>query len=225
MCREDLEKEPMKTKSIACRFALCSVTFSILAAAFLVLVTGCGTTKTHYNQSPPSSMQSSNDVVLREADGLKIAYPGNDQLDTEVSIRRDGKITLPTIGEVVAAGKTPSQLQKELVLLYSKDLVNAKDITVIVVSSTFPVYVNGAVLSPGKLNSNHPLTVLEAIMESGGFDYTRANLKAIKVVRTKDGKTQTYTINLKGIISGGPIDIFYLEPSDIVYVPAKIVLF
>lgn len=215
----------MKTETIAYRLALLPVTFLILAAAFVVFVTGCGSTKTHYNQSPPNSMQSSNDVVLREADTLRIAFPGNDTLNTDVIIRRDGKITLPSIGEVVAAGKTPMVLQKELIEAYSKELVSSKDITVIVLSSTYIIYVNGAVLNPGKVVANHPLTVLEAIMEAGGFNYDRAKLSSIKVIRATEGKTQTFTLNLQGVIKGGPIDIFYVQPSDIVYVPNKITWF
>lgn len=216
----------MKIKSIVNRLSCCRpFAFWILAAALMVLATGCESTKTHYHQSAPSSLLSSNDVVLREADRLKIVYPGASQLDTDVTIRRDGKITLTTVGEVVAAGKTPTELQKELADLYSKELVSSKDISVVVISSTFTVYVNGAVSNAGKVVANHPLTVLEAIMEAGGPSYERANLKSVKVIRTKDGKSKTYTINLKGLVSGGPIDSFYLEPEDIVFVPTKVVLF
>lgn len=216
----------MKTKSIANRFACWSVTFSILIMAASVLLTGCETTKSHSAGPAPNSMVSSNDAVLREADRLRITFPGAEQLNTDQTIRRDGKITLPVVGEWAAAGKTPAQLKDELAERYSKELVSSKDITVVVVSASFPVYVNGAVMKPGKVTTDHPLTVLEAIMESGGFDYNRANLKSIKVVRTQNGKTETFRVNLKGVLSpGAPVDTFYLQPSDIVYVPAKITWF
>jgi polysaccharide biosynthesis/export protein len=221
-------KEFMKIKSITDRLAGWPIAFSIFAATVLVLVTGCKTTSnTHYNGNAgmPTSMVNSNDIVLREADTVKVSFPGAEKLDAAEVIRRDGKITLPIIGEITAAGKTPIDLKKELTELYSKELVSSKDISVVVISSSFTVYVNGAVMNPGKVTSNHQLTVLQAIMEAGGFDYKTAKLNAIKVIRTENGKTQNYTVNLEGVMKGGPVDIFYLQPSDIIFVPAKIVWF
>ena len=86
------------------------------------------------------------------------------------------------------------------------------------------VFITGAVNRPGKLTIDHPITVLEAIMESGGFDLSRAKLNKIKIIRgeNKQGQTKTFTINLEGFLNGTPIDLFYLEPSDIVYIPSKI---
>jgi len=219
----------MKIKSFVDRVARSSIVFSVVAVAALVLLSGCETTNTqhagNYPGSIQSSIQNSNDLVLREADTLRIVFPGADQLNTTDIIRRDGKITLPVIGEVVAVGKTPANFQKELAELYSKQLVSSKDISVVVVSSTFPVFVTGAVVRPGKVVTDHPLTVLESIMESGGFVDKTANLKAVKVVRTQNGKTHNYTVNLKGVLTGSPVDSFYLQPSDIVYVPFKTVWF
>jgi polysaccharide export outer membrane protein len=215
----------MKIKSIARHLAHWPITFSILAAAFLILLTGCQTSKNHPNPNASAATPVAHDAVLREADVLKIVFPGSDNLNTVVTIRRDGKITLPIVGEWVAAGKTPADLRRELVERYSKELVSSGNITVTVQSSSFPVFVTGAVQGPGKITSDHPITVLEAIMEAGGFDYNKANLKAVRVIRTEDGKTRNYTVNLKGVINGSPIEIFYLQPSDIVFVPSKITWF
>jgi polysaccharide export outer membrane protein len=213
----------MKIKLIVPRFARWPIAFSIFAAALAVLSTGCESSRSHTGENFPSSIQSSNDIVLREADSLRITFPGADQLNTTEVIRRDGKITLPVIGEVLVAGKTPADFQKELAQLYSSQLVSSKDISVVVISASFPVFVNGAVMKPGKVMTDHPLTVLEAIMEDGGFDYRSANLKSVKVIRAQNGKTHTYTVNLTGVLKPGkPVDVFYLQPSDIVYVPSKI---
>jgi len=169
--------------------------------------------------------RGTNDIVLREADVVSIVFPGAENLNTAQAIRRDGKITLPVVGEITAAGKTPSGLQKELVTLYAKELVSSKDIVVAVQSASFPVFVTGAVQRPGKVVSDHPMTVLEAIMESGGFDYLHANMKKVRIIRAKDKETLNFTVNLKGVVNGTGIDVFYLQPSDIVYVPSKIVWF
>ena len=87
----------MKIKSLVDRVALSSIVFSIFAVAVLVLLSGCETTNTqntgNYSRSIQSPIQSSNDLVLREADTLRIVFPGADALNTTDVIRRDGKIT------------------------------------------------------------------------------------------------------------------------------------
>jgi len=157
---------------------------------------------------------------LREGDVLKISFPGAPNLDTSQQIRRDGKIVLSLVGEVTAVGMTPAELEKEIIKLYSSQLVS-KEVTVTVVSSSFPVFVTGAVIRPGKILSDHPITVLEAIMEAGGFDYTKANLGDVRVIRNEDGRVKNYTLNLKLALQGKQSEPFYLKPSDIVYVPEK----
>lgn len=223
----------MKIKSLIQRVALWPIAFSMVAAFCLVIFSGCQTT----SQKPkPGNFsvkdaalppQNTNDVVLKEGDVLKVIFPENgDKLDTTATIRPDGKITLQVIGEVAASGKTPVQLRKELVEKYSKEIVSSQDISVVVVSSSFQVYVMGAVMRPGKVVADHVLTALDAIMEAGGFDPDRAQLKKVKVVRTEAGRTQSFIINLKGVQTpSAPVESFYLHPSDIVMVPPKLVIF
>ena len=65
------------------------------------------------------------------------------------------------------------------------------------------------------------MTVLEAIMEAGGFDPNRAKLSAVTVLRIEDGKQRSYKINLKRTLRGEIEEPFYLKPFDIVHVPTK----
>lgn len=158
--------------------------------------------------------------VLREGDILKVSFPGSPNLNSVQQIRSDGKITLPLIGEVNAAGLTPGALQAKLMDLYAPQL-STKEVTVEVQNSSFPVYVTGAVLRPGKISSDHPITALEAIMEAGGPDYTKANLKDVKVIRQEGNQTKNYILNLKRVMDGKESEPFYMKPSDIIYVPEK----
>jgi protein involved in polysaccharide export with SLBB domain len=73
--------------------------------------------------------------------------------------------------------------------------------------------------------SDHPLTALEAIMKAGGFNYTTANLKAVKVIRTENGLHKNYIVNLKDVLDGKSDKSFYLQPGDIVYVPERFQMF
>jgi polysaccharide biosynthesis/export protein len=158
--------------------------------------------------------------VLREGDILKISFPGSPNLNSIQQVRTDGKITLPLVGEVKAAGLTPDALQKKLMDLYAPQL-SSKEVTVEVQSSAFPVYVSGAVLRPGKISTDHPITALEAVMEAGGFDYTKANLKNVTVIRQEGDQTKKYTLDLKKVLEGKVSEPFYMKPGDIIYVPEK----
>jgi polysaccharide export outer membrane protein len=170
--------------------------------------------------APPPATSTETVFTLREGDLLKISFPGSPNLNTTQQIRTDGKISLPLIGEVNAAGMTPADLQKKLMDLYAPQLTS-KEVMVEVQNSSFPVYVTGAVLRPGKVTSDHPITALEAVMEAGGFDYTKANLKDVEVIRQEGSQTKNYTLNLKLIMDGKSSDPFYLKPADIIFVPEK----
>ena len=203
--------------------------FGACALAIAFLSTGCNgplsDAPVAQNQKKPGVEQKVDSLTLREGDVLRISFPSAANMDTSQTIRRDGKIALALIGEVQAAGLKPSELQDELIKLYAPQLVS-KEILVSVVSSSIPAFITGAVLRPGKIVSDHPITALEAIMEAGGPDYTKANLKAVVVIRQEaDGKTRNITLNLKLVIDGKTNEPFYLKPADIVYVPEGFSLF
>jgi len=136
--------------------------------ATLVLSTGC------QNQVPsiPTGnaealqqsigQQKSETLTLREGDVIKISIPGAPNLDTVQTIRRDGKIALALVGEVQAAGLKPAEVQADLLKLYAPQLVS-KEVIVSVVSSSFPTFVSGAVLHPGKVVSDRPITALKQL--------------------------------------------------------------
>ena len=161
---------------------------------------------------------------VREGDTLKISFPGSPSLDTTQQVRLDGKIAMPLIGEVDAAGMTPSALEKKLADLYAPQLTT-KQVTVEVASSSLTVYVTGMVLRPGKVVSDHPISALEAVMEAGGFDFSKANLKDVVVIRREGNNMKNYNLNLKEVLQGKESRPFYLKPSDIVYVPEKFSMF
>jgi len=124
------------------------------------------------------------------------------------------------VGEVMAAGKTTQQLRQELLKLYEKEL-QEKDVLVSIGTSANIVYVTGAVLRPGRIQMDRPLTALEAIMEAGGYIPTQANLKKVTVVRYEGDQNYIYDLNLAPALEGAPVAPFYLKSRDIVNVPIK----
>jgi protein involved in polysaccharide export with SLBB domain len=113
-------------------------------------------------QQADSGSSSPQPTILRQGDTVKISFPGSANLNQTEQIRLDGKISLPLVGDVQAAGLTPDQLQENLVKLYAPQ-ISSSDVTVSIESSSFPVFVTGCVLSPGRVLSNQPITALEAI--------------------------------------------------------------
>jgi protein involved in polysaccharide export with SLBB domain len=128
------------------------------------------------------------------------------------------------VGDVDAAGMTPAALEKKLVELYAPQL-SSKQVTVQVESSSFPFYVTGMVLHPGKILTDHPITALEAVMEAGGFDYAKADLKDVTVIRRENNIMKHYKLNLKAVLDGRQSNPFYLKPDDIVFVPERFNMF
>jgi len=178
------------------------------------------------SSTPQSSGVPANIAVdvqtLSEGDVIKVAFPGTPSMkeDTQ-TIRRDGKVNLPIIGEVRAIGKTPVQLEKELESAYAPQLTS-KEVKVTVVMSAFSVYVGGAVMKAGKIMPPRAVTVLDAIMEAGGFDETRANKKAVRVIRQEGNQVKNYYVNMKALLEGVQSEPFYLQAHDVVYVPEKV---
>ena len=225
-----MKKLISKNESGAC-YVMSRWLISMLAMLFFIA--GCATDESldpNFPQTSTPQISKANSslqkepLLLQEGDVVNITFPGSATLNTTQQIRRDGKIVIPLIGEVTAAGMTPVQLQDELIKLYAPQ-VATKQIIVTIQSSTYPVYVSGAVLRPGPVQSDRPLSVLDAIMEAGGFDTTKANLKAVVVVRQGAEGTTKYKLNLDEAMKGAKQKPFILQPSDIVFVPEKFTWF
>lgn len=198
-----------------------------LKLAALVLATaavfaGCDTMPTGPVKpaKPLMDQPHSEAIILREGDTVKVSFPGSPNLDRTQPIRRDGKLNLPLIGEVDAAGLSPVALQEKLVKAYASQ-ISTKEVVVEVESSSFPVFVTGAVVKPGKILSNHPIDALEAVMEAGGFVYDTADMKRVRINRSENGVRQSFVVNLKKLLVGEETKPVYLKPNDIVYVPER----
>ena len=193
-----------------------------LLVSAVIALTSCGTMPSGPQTPVKPTMEDahSTPIILREGDVVKVTFPGSPNLDTTQPIRRDGKLNLPLIGEVDASGLSPSGLQDKLVQAYASQ-ISSKEVIVQVVSSSFPVYVTGAVMHPGKVLTDHPMTALEAVMEAGGFNYDTADMKDVKIDRNVNGVMQHYSVDLKDILTGKGTNSFYLQPSDIIYVPER----
>jgi polysaccharide export outer membrane protein len=155
-------------------------------------------------------------VRLSPGDVLKFSFAEESDLDETQKIRRDGKISLPYLGEVTAAGKRPIDLQRELVRRYDEYLDNP-EVLVILENSVGTVIVSGFANKPGPITFDRPMTVYQAIMEAGGVsDYGSAS--NIHLTRVIDGVQLTERINLRPSVHGEPIKPKYVQDGDVIYI-------
>src|SRR4029453_3487254 len=134
-------------------------------------------------------------VRLSPGDTIKVTFAEESDLDQTEKIRRDGKISLPLIGEVRAAGKRVMDLQREIISQYEGKLDNP-EVLVTLESGTATVLVAGFGHKPGKVDFDRPKTVYQEIMEAGGVsDY--GSLRNIRLTRIINGEQRTETINLR----------------------------
>jgi polysaccharide export outer membrane protein len=189
-----------------------------LAALVLLLCTACQGPK-----KAPLQLTSQTPNYLNPGDVVKISFPAAPELNQTQKVGTDGALSLPLVGEVHAAGKSPGQLQSELATLYKPQLQD-NEVLVTLESRAVPVVVSGAVQKPGKIVFERPATVLEAIMEAGGFT-PEADLKKVSVIRIVKGQHQTQVVDLRPVLKGKPTPAIYCSGGDVIYVPEKLLLF
>jgi len=155
-------------------------------------------------------------VRLSPGDVIKVSYADETVPDQTQKIRRDGKVSLPLIGEVTASGKRVIDFQYELVSRYNGKLDN-NEVLVTLENGTATVIVSGFANKPGPVVFDRPTTVYRAIMEAGGVsDYGSAS--NVHLTRLINGVQRTETINLRPAIHGQPIKPEYVQDGDVIYI-------
>jgi polysaccharide biosynthesis/export protein len=162
----------------------------------------------------------SSDFVIGPDDVLAVNVWREPEVSQTVAVRPDGKISLPLVGEVVASGLTPKQL--EAMISYKLgNYMSLPEVTVIVHEvKSQRVVVAGQVAKPGSYVLQTSMTVLDAIAQAGGpLDY--AKVKSIYVLRTgADGRPVRIKFNYNDVIHGRNLtQNIRLEPHDTVVVP------
>jgi|SRR5215469_183300 len=169
--------------------------------------------------SPASTDAADPSYRIGAQDMLRIDVWREDQLTRTVPVRPDGKVTLPLLNDVQAAGLTPMELagviREEL-----KKFVSNPQVTVSVSEiNSRRIYVNGEVTKSGAYQMLPHMTILQALSGSGGFT-PFAKVKSIYILRMHDGKSVKIPFNYKEAIKGkNPEQNIELEPGDTIVVP------
>ena len=186
-----------------------------IAAGLALLL--CSSCQTEQSATFPEQRTASTPVRLSPGDVIKLSFIATPDMNQTQKIRADGKVSLPLVGEVTAAGKTLGEFQSELIRLYAAQLKNA-EVVVTLESAVAQVVVSGAVTKPAKLLFERPTTIFQAIMEAGGLS-EYGSFKNVHVIRVIGGRQHTQILDLRPTLSGQATRPFYVKDGDVIYVP------
>jgi polysaccharide export outer membrane protein len=161
------------------------------------------------------------DYRIGPGDSLQIYVWQNPDLSVTVPVRQDGKVSTPLVEDMQAAGKTASDLARDIEKVLS-EYVRSPKVNVFVlnaVSALSQVKVTGQVKNPEALPFHEGMTVLDAVLAAGGVTDFAAGNRA-KVVRTTDGKVQEIKIRLDRLLEKGDMSQnIQLRPGDVLLIP------
>jgi polysaccharide biosynthesis/export protein len=169
---------------------------------------------TNADSSSPAGLE----YVIGPDDVLHIAVWREADLTATLPVRPDGKISLPLLDDVQAAGLTPKQLAESLTGKLKKYVADPRVTVVVTQINSKRIYMNGEVLRPGPMPMLPNMTVLQALSSAGLNQF--AKTKGIYVLRTENGKQQKMPVNYRKLLKGEQIEQNYLlQPGDTIVVP------
>ena len=165
-----------------------------------------------------SELQQNKPFVLGCGEAITVTVWRHEEASTDAVIAPDGKISLPLIGEVAAAGLTVDELKDELNKRY-RDFINEPHVTVTIREiNSLKIYVTGEVTRPGELKLNSTTDVLQAISLAGGFTIY-ANRSNIKIIRKEGDKKIKINFNYNQVVKGKNLtQNIPLKPGDVIVV-------
>jgi polysaccharide export outer membrane protein len=170
-------------------------------------------------QGQTEIMPDSPPYVIGPEDVLHINVWKEEALSRTVPVRMDGKISLPLIDEVQAAGLTPMQLKEVLTQKLKKFIDDPHVFVIVTEANSAKVYISGQVRNPGVYKLRAETSLPQIISMAGGFtDW--ADQKKILIIRKENGKERRITVNYKKFIKGdSPGSSSIIRPGDTIVVP------
>ena len=193
---------------------------AIAATAFA----GCASSSAPTGNEP-TPPDTSGSYIIGPGDSLNVFVWRNPELSVTVPVRPDGKISTPLVEDMVAAGKSPSQLATDIEHVLG-EFVRDPNVTVIVGefvgTFTEQIRVVGQATTPRSLPYRDRMTVLDAMIEVGGLTPQAAGNRA-KLVRWENGKQVDIPVRLHDLLNKGKIDAnMLLQPGDVLIIPESV---
>jgi polysaccharide export outer membrane protein len=171
---------------------------------------------------PPETVRETGvapDYVIGADDTLHISVWKEPDLSEQLPVRPDGKISMPLLNDVQAAGRTPLQLGNDITAGLKKFITDPQVTVVVTIINSQRVFILGEVNRAGAYPLLPNMTVLQALSSAGGFTIY-ASLKKIYVLRIEDGKQVKHPFNYKDVLAGKAADQNILvKAGDTIVVP------
>lgn len=194
------------------------VTLLLAAATALGSHGQAGAAKANGSDSNQLSAANNSTYLIGPDDTLHVAVWKEPDLTATLPVRPDGKISMPLLNDVQAAGLTPMQLADSLTEKLKKYVTDPRVTVVVTAMNSQRIYVLGEVLHTGAMPLTPDMTVLQALATAGFTQF--ANTKGIYVLREQNGKQQKIPVNYKQLIKGNSAaQNIALKPGDTIVVP------
>ena len=168
--------------------------------------------------APASDTGAASDYVIGADDTLHISVWKEPDLSETLPVRPDGKISMPLLNDVTAAGLTPLQLKDSITEKLKKFISDPRVTVVVTAMNSRRVFVTGEVVHSGPMPLLPHMTVLQALSQAGFTQF--ANVKGIYLLRTENGKQEKLPFNYKDVVKGNhPEQNIVLKPGDTLVVP------
>jgi len=193
----------------------------VLATVSIVLAGCANFSAPKYPPAPVLAATADYNYIVGPGDNLNIIVWRNPELSMAVPVRPDGKVTTPLVDELVAQGKTSSQIAREVEQALAK-FVRDPIVTVLVTGFVGPyseqIRVVGEAAKPQALPYKQKMTLLDVMIAVGGLtDFADGN--SASILRAGDGNKQ-YTVRIKDLIKRGDISAnVEMKPGDILIIP------
>ncbi|MBW1982804.1 MAG: polysaccharide biosynthesis/export family protein [Deltaproteobacteria bacterium] len=199
----------------------------LFAMFVMLLLVGCGgsskvpsvSTLNTPELMPDVAPPSEDSYVIGPGDVLAIDVWKEPELTKQVAVRLDGKISLPLLNDIDAAGHTCQELQSLLTKKY-QDFVTVPQVSVTLIESrSKKIYILGKVNRPGEYLLQKQMTILQAISLAGGLGEW-ADRSNIRLIRKIDGRERNFRVDYDAIVSGKDLSQnIHLQPDDTIFVP------
>lgn len=168
---------------------------------------------------PKKAATEDSNYVIGAQDVLDISVWKEAELTRTVPVRSDGKISMPLLNDVQAAGLTPLQLAADITAGLKKFVTDPQVTVIVTAINSQRVYIMGEVTRPGAYPMLPNMTVLQALSSGGGFTQF-AKITKIYVLRVDNGKQEKLPFNYKEVIAGKAADQnIFIKAGDTIVVP------